>query len=199
MKKTMDINFRRVVRDCPANAARTDTRSLIYDFEVLIDGEHRATFHRIIYGRGYDLVGPGPVWEELYCEHAQGRADYQMTYCRAKADKKEDFAGIIYGMLQSDLIPTIADYQQRLAGWGRALLIVHDLRMEELKAHAVQERATDFLRLAQLVHDGVDCKKAAGILLDEVVQRQADFAEHERPLDDHQRAAVAAFNAIGEI
>jgi hypothetical protein len=63
----MRIEFLKVVRDCDQNksilevAALTGKtpRSLIYDFDVIIDGEHRATWRRHAAGRGYYLAPPG--------------------------------------------------------------------------------------------------------------------------------------------
>jgi hypothetical protein len=60
----MRIGFLKVVRDCDQNKSILEgatltgktPRNLIYDFDVIIDGEHRATWRRHAAGRGYYLA-----------------------------------------------------------------------------------------------------------------------------------------------
>jgi hypothetical protein len=60
----MRIEFLKVIRDCDqnksilevANLTGKTPRNLIYDFNVIIDGEHRATWRRHAVGRGYYLA-----------------------------------------------------------------------------------------------------------------------------------------------
>lgn len=52
------VTFKRVERVCAANQSRResgDTSDITYDYEVIIDGEHRASLRREIFGRGYRL------------------------------------------------------------------------------------------------------------------------------------------------
>lgn len=51
-----EITFERFARDCDYNKDEGRApRELINDFKVIIDGEHRATLWRLVYGRGYRL------------------------------------------------------------------------------------------------------------------------------------------------
>ena len=75
----MTITFERFTRDCPRNddivARGGATRDLIYDYRVLRDGEHIATFRRD--GNGYELydrIGGAVVRPDATGARTSGRS-----------------------------------------------------------------------------------------------------------------------------
>jgi hypothetical protein len=94
---TPTIKFERVVRDCPANDHQTDPRKRINDFNVLIDGEHRAIFKRVYLGKGY----------ELHDADARPLCGYEWRkHIGFAVDKQAHFEATIQDKLAS--IPTLA-------------------------------------------------------------------------------------------
>jgi hypothetical protein len=56
----MKIEIKKVLRDCPYNkTAKVEGRRLLYDREVWIDQEHRATWRPASYARGFTLYDVG--------------------------------------------------------------------------------------------------------------------------------------------
>jgi len=189
-----NITFQRVIRDCPANDAQTDPRQLIADFDVYIGGEHRATWSRESYSKGYSLYGLDR--EPIYSEHANGRPDYNMRHCRTKVDKKADFAAVTEGLLMSNLIPTLEDYRQRQLGRGRALLEAEDLHRIASQDHAIKEWGKSLYEMLKLLVDGCDLKIAAGTLKSQIDQRVDQLmAFHRERWSPDERDDVAAFEA----
>lgn len=102
MTETTTFRFERVERDCPANQNRRangDTLHIIYDFEVWIDGEHRATFKKADTGKGYELhdADGRPLLGQTWRKHIG----------KTHVDKKAEFEATIQDKLA--LIPTLAD------------------------------------------------------------------------------------------
>lgn len=99
------VEFVRVERDCPRNSetrAAGATRGIIYDYNVLIGGEHRATMcSEASLGRGYRLydadhrpiVAPNRTWA---------------THLGETVEKKADFEPIVSEYLAVGRIPTLA-------------------------------------------------------------------------------------------
>jgi hypothetical protein len=101
MGGTMNIELQQALRTCKHNTdlqARGETRGLIYDYTVEIDGEHRATWKRNYDGVGYRLVRADntlPIW----------RAADEAISVRRKDQMLERTREYLH------LIPTLAQYQ----------------------------------------------------------------------------------------
>lgn len=97
------IKFVRVERDCPHNKnLRRDgeARGLIYDFDVMIDGEKRAEMHRAFTGKGYTV------------QDADGRpVDPPVSYYQTgrQVGSKSEFLTIVTELLDAGKIPTLSD------------------------------------------------------------------------------------------
>lgn len=192
MRKVPQYTLQRVVRDCPANDRGTNPA--IYDFEILINGEHRATLRKNSFSRGYEMMGldddhlfPAPVPEN--------ENEY---YHRAKAEKQADFVPLIDAMIMADRFPTIEDFRARELGWGRALLETRDCVTAKNLGHAVQEYARSFYDLAMLVAAGADMVPGAKKLLAKVQARQAQMEKNQDEMyqpSKWEAVAIAAFTA----
>lgn len=144
----MKLDFQRVVRDCQANDRTIDSRSLIYDFDVIVDGERRAVWSRD-YGKGYSLRDAN---DEAVHIRAAREDDYNPDHSlRARAEKKADFAAITEGLLASGRIPSIADCEQRKQGWGRAILE----RRENARAERLLQAQKEFAGELYAAADGL--------------------------------------------
>ena len=100
------IDFVRHERDCPANRdepekAQREKRKprFIIDWNVIIDGEHRATFKSHYHRRGYDL------------RDILGRDIRWWKATRYTVPEKGDFIEIIENALELKTIPTVADIE----------------------------------------------------------------------------------------
>lgn len=96
----MKIEFERYERDCPANRQRHAGREMgafIYDFKVIIDGEHRAILSREVYGKGYRLYDAAhrPIVES---------AGNRYAHMGLEVEKQADFADAVRA--QIDRIPS---------------------------------------------------------------------------------------------
>ena len=94
------IAFARVLRDCKHNdeiKAAGGKRGLIYDFMVIIDGEHRATWRKDAAGRGYILRTPNA--DPLRMQISNGLASHKRVFKQAK------FETAIREALDASLIP----------------------------------------------------------------------------------------------
>lgn len=99
------ITFTRIERDCPANKNGRNpptgrNRQLIYDYNVLIGGEHRLTMQRIYTGKGYEI------------SDADGRpigASEWRKNIGQKVDTQGDFEEAVTTLLKKGLIPTLAE------------------------------------------------------------------------------------------
>ena len=94
------IVFARVLRDCKHNdeiKAASGKRGLIYDFMVIIDGEHRATWRKDAAGRGYILRTPNA--DPLRMQISNGLASHKRVFKQAK------FETAIREALDASLIP----------------------------------------------------------------------------------------------
>jgi hypothetical protein len=98
---TQSIAIERVDRDCPYNdrlRGERDTRNLIRDFKVLIDGEHRATFKKVTVGRGYELYD---------ADHRPIGAGYY-KHIGYSVGTQSEFLKTVDHFLESAEIPTLA-------------------------------------------------------------------------------------------
>ena len=123
----MKITFERFERDCPHNAKQrqADGHNILYDFKVLIDGEHRATFKR---GQG----GRRPY--DLYDVDHNGlrRSEYGgFISC-----KQNDFHFTINQYF--DLIPTLAQVEERREARTEALARYARVEKETAKRQRVE-------------------------------------------------------------
>jgi hypothetical protein len=96
------IEFVRVERDCPANVERRadgNALGIIYDFDVMVDGERRAQMHRDYTGKGYHL------------QDADGRAiDPPLAHYQTGGvvGSQAQFKQVVPELLDAGKIPTLA-------------------------------------------------------------------------------------------
>lgn len=123
------IRFERVLRDCLHNTS--GGRPSIYDFNVMIDGEHRATFRKWHTGVGHDLrtVDDGELIDGYR---------YGLFF-------KGDFPDVAAKNLQDGKIPTMAQYAER-AEKRRVKAMQEDAeRAAACQAYMIKEAAEDML------------------------------------------------------
>ena len=110
----MVIKFERCERDCPHNDAirkAGETRGIIYDFKVIIDGVFRAKWVKD-FGTGYELKDAAPDFEDcFYIRHPLGADKNPRAKVRAK--KKDEFLGLV--QLAIPNIPTPVMLEARKA------------------------------------------------------------------------------------
>jgi hypothetical protein len=136
------IKFERVTRDCGHNKTILDageSKGLLYDFNVIIDGEHRATMSRNGYSVGYTLRD----------------ADYNSIRDLAKADKRwrshpvvevgkqADFEDVINCMLAAGLIPTLDQMAAVRAEKAAKIAANKAAEDERDRIHRIQGAAVD--------------------------------------------------------
>jgi hypothetical protein len=137
------IKFVRVERDCPANVnireryADSATKPrLIYDFDVLIDGERRAQLKREYTGRGYRL------------HDADGRPiirpgrDYHLHMGEEVANKA-DFEGVVAGYLEAGKIPTLAQMAELREQEAAAALAKRNKRLDDTREYHVKRNGIE--------------------------------------------------------
>lgn len=95
------IKLKQFVRECPHNAAiirdNGESRKLIRDFSVSIDGEHRLTLSRHYSGKGYYIYDP---------EHRPIKVNWRNV---AQIKSQSDILRAICILLEVDLVPTLTD------------------------------------------------------------------------------------------
>lgn len=132
----MKIQFIQTLRECPYNvSAQSNGKRLLYDFRVMLDGEHRATFcARGQHERGYDLATPDkPIFEYIRKQQPdRQRADV------VRAETKADFLPIIGQMLKDGLIPTLAKLDEMAAA--------RDAKNRKIQLEAEKEAAEEAQR-----------------------------------------------------
>lgn len=108
------IKFVRVERDCGANKTRRAggfNTGIIYDFDVMIDGEKRAAMSRTYTGKGYTVQdADGRPVDPPLSHYATGR----------RVDSKSEFLSIVSELLDSGKIPTLAQLQEKRAADAKA-------------------------------------------------------------------------------
>lgn len=107
------IEFERIERACPYNTslrAKGDSRGILYDFNVMVDGEHRAIIRRKAYSVGYDLKDADnrPI-HDVYQNGDRSRGAMTLS-------SQATFRPIIIEMLNNGRIPTLA----AMADWREA-------------------------------------------------------------------------------
>lgn len=130
------ITFERFKRDCPANKNLRNpltghTRLPIYDWNVMIDGEHRATAKRIYTGRGYEIYD------------ADDRAIAGRNGIGQKVDSQANFEGVVAQLLRAGMIPTLAEMAEMRAA-------------EQTKREHVAAEEAEANRVWQIKGAGVD-------------------------------------------
>lgn len=135
------IKFVRVERDCDANkSARKDaaqdgtTPRLIYDFDVMIDGEKRAAMDRDAFGKGY------------YVQDADGRpVDPPLPHYRTgrKVDSKAEFLTIVSELLDAGKIPTLAEMAAKRDAEAQAKREKIAAQKEKMRIAAINTHAAE--------------------------------------------------------
>jgi hypothetical protein len=99
---TSNIDFQQFERECGYNTRAREEGSRsprIYDWRVIIDGEHRATLQRRTVGMGYELYDAEsrPINDPAFTSY---------PHLAMRVDKQADFLEFVRGQLHR--IPTIA-------------------------------------------------------------------------------------------
>lgn len=134
-----EIKFERFERICDSNKNRRvagDTRSLIYDFKVFIDGEHRANMDRCVHRPGYyvrDADGQPIRTPDSHRQIGGNRVEV--------CDKQANFSRTIETLLSGGFIPTLVGLAAAKAD-----------RAEKAEKRKIEQRE----------QYAVDCKKYAG-------------------------------------
>ena len=132
--KQPEIKFTKVLRDCGHNAdiqSGAQKGRLLYDYDVTIDGELRASFWADYFQRKYTLHSAGPMPEVLK-DSGAGWNRQALT-----ARKKDEFEPLIRGWLEKGLIPTISELADRKAA-------------KEADAEKVAQKQRDYERIERL-------------------------------------------------
>lgn len=175
------IKFVRVERDCDHNKAlRNDneSRGILYDFKVLIDGEHRATMDKCGHKPGYyvrdadrNTISTPDSYRKVYGSQVE------------VADKQANFEAIIIRLLAEGYIPTLD-------------------QMAATRAHKAQKQAladakeAEERRIYRIQRAGVELYAALKHTLDELNRINASY-NCVRP-DVTYAAAAAIASAEGE-
>jgi hypothetical protein len=166
------IKFERVERDCPANKTLRHNNfksGIIYDWRVLIDGEHRAEFHRHYGGIGYELYDADgrPI-----C--APGRAYH--NHIGESVRIKSGFKSMVDAMLAAGKIPTLAE----MAAKRKAEAVEKATKIAKVKAAerglAISQHALElYAELKSVVAGMIACpQKAVACLLIEKIDAIAE-------------------------
>jgi hypothetical protein len=168
------IKFVRVERDCPANKDRRAdgfNTGIIYDFDVMIDGEKRAEMQRQYTGKGYNV------------QDADGRpVDPPLPHYRTgrEVGSKAEFLTIVSELLEAGKIPTIARMAELRAEAEAAL----DVRRAEVAAR---------YRTARIESAGVQLYEALKPLIEYMRNNGGDEAYHDADGTGWLSRAEAAF------
>ena len=95
------IKIKKVKRDCPANENAEPGERLIYDYNAMIDGEHRLTFSVEFRGRGYrvhDTAHQPITWKDA-------TDGYRQRGLEVRA--KRQFVGIVEQLLALNRVPSV--------------------------------------------------------------------------------------------
>jgi hypothetical protein len=101
-----DIKFKKTERVCGRNEAirAGESGKLIYDYQVLVNGEHRADWCPLIYNRGYELRIP---------DHQDAiQTKPGERYSSVKTAAQALFPTIIQNLLDQGLLPTLEQLKQ---------------------------------------------------------------------------------------
>ncbi|UPK31839.1 hypothetical protein IVB18_26285 [Bradyrhizobium sp. 186] len=165
------VKFVRVERDCPGNKNRrrdadangTTTR-LIIDYNVLVDGEHRATMmSEGSFGRGYRLhdadgraiCAPNRTWS---------------THLGETVEKKADFERVAAEYLANGRIPTIAAMAEQRKQEQEAARAERRERLDRTRAHIVKSHGIELYNALATYRDSPEVK----ILLADIDRDVAD-------------------------
>jgi len=137
---TPEIKFTRIIRACPRNEAIAKGESsdkIIYDYEVRLDGEHRATFTRCVVGVGYMLAD------------VDGNIVSRTSFGHGRCRTKDFFRSFIIARL--DVIPTAAEAAATRARKAAAEAAEKIAREERARVRQIQEAAPALFDAAERV------------------------------------------------
>lgn len=190
------IDVQRIVRDCPHNDRAVDGKGIVYDFDVLVDGEVRATFRKesgpVWAGEyRYRLLAPDgyPIFDGILGadEHRNERVD------GVRARTKADFVPIVEGLLLANRIPPRSDVEAREAAWGRAILEVREVEAAKVRANRIARHATALFDVLEAIE--AHCRVSPEIRgLPNGAKRPA-HVEEGRLLRERQVAVLEAVRA----
>ncbi len=157
------IEFNRIERDSDWNKklrAEGDTRGIIYDWNVLIDGEHRVTFARNIYHSGYELHA---ATHRAYYEAIKEKDGYSSS---VEVKSKAKFEETISRLLEAGRIPTL----QQITDKRRATVL------KQIKKRADAREAR---RVRQIEDAGVPMYEALKPIAEFLKNNGGDAAFHD--------------------
>jgi len=134
----MSITFERIERDCEYNKvlrASGAKTGILYDFKVLIGGEHRATIHKISHGIGYRLL-------DIDGRDIKEADNHRHAY---KIDKQACFERDINLLWSKDRIPTLAQIEERRAERAREKAKRDEAEAAQRRIHRIERHALELL------------------------------------------------------
>lgn len=145
---TVKVEFKRVLSDCQHNENLVKlgrTHGLLYDYNVIINGELRGCFHARGYKRGYDLLDAEGVLVRAPWFNAKGvrRVDAEYNWRHVGADTKEDF--IVEIESEFDYIPTAAQLAERAAKAKAEAEAKEKAEAEARRIRQIKEAGPDLL------------------------------------------------------
>jgi hypothetical protein len=180
-QSTSNISFTRVERVCKHNEEQRAKggKDIYYDFNVMIDGEHRATMSRHGYKRGYMLkdAGMANIRKPLAERHYSGACDF------FEADSQKEFHDLVTKVLTLGLLPTLQQVADRKAE-------------AEAKAAANEARKAEEHRIWLIKEAGVEMLAALKAMRTELWEKESCSG---RKTDAPRLAAIAMCDAAIEL
>lgn len=182
-KHTPTIKFIREERVCGHNQNPKLRDHKIYDFRVMIDGEHRATFTSKVYHRGYDLIAPVPGRFKRI-----KRTDERDRQWPIDVSTRAEFQKTIDAALTDGLIPTVAGLAELKSAADQAKRDEAKEIEKQQRAECIRMAAPDLYAALKLFANGhIDVSETAVILGYERTKIAIDAA----------RAAIAKAEHLG--
>jgi hypothetical protein len=196
-------DLRRVRRACGHNDdPKTPASQIIYDFEIVSNGEVLATWKKVYSGKGYELEDANG---DVVHSRAPGAGDYNPDYyLRVRVAKKDEFVATLDGLFLAGRVPSPEEARALRAGWGRALLENREIDDAKTRDHFTRKHASALAAIAERAAKAT-CRDAsigrdAAALLDAItleVLESIAFTRESRPFNAIEQTAVDAFLAEG--
>jgi hypothetical protein len=143
-----NVELRKMERQCPHNTEVNQGKrneKLIYDFEVLIDGDHRATWCHDWGHRSYKLMTP---------DHKDRITENDEYRSWVEAKDQGELLKLVHVCLQNGRIPTLAQYAQAKRDAEKAEADKKAAELEEKRRQQVCDAGPELLSaLQQLLAD----------------------------------------------
>lgn len=146
-KHLYTVSFPRIERDCPHNTmarAGQKDRQIIYDFNVVVDGELRAFWFKEHGSRKYRLLTPRP--EAIPIQKVPG--DHHTT---VEVETQADFHKTINSMLDEGELPTLADLENAKRIRAETKANQEQLQRDQDRLERIEKAGPDLLNALNLL------------------------------------------------